>query len=213
MSRKDQNIKEFDNKLLVEGKDDQHIIWTLCRKFRIQETFNVVDLEGIDNLIEDLSVRPRQADITCLGIVVDADSDISKRWNQLKKVLSRSGYRLPSKPDATGTIIAADDLPRVGIWLMPNNQAAGMLEDFVRLLVPEGDERLVLAEKTLATLEGRHWQRYAPNHHSKALIHTWLAWQESSGAPLGQAVTKKYLTTDTDLCQRFTQWLNQLFNA
>ncbi len=70
-----------------------------------------------------------------------------------------------------------------------------------------------LAQETINTLEERTLHKYSQNHHAKALIHTWLAWQENPGTPLGQAITKHYLTTDTDLCQQFVDWLNRLFNA
>ena len=49
------------------------------------------------------------------------------------------------------------------------------------------------------------------NYRSKALIHTWLAWQEDPGTPLGLAVTKRYLDGDHALAQQFVQWLLRLF--
>ena len=49
-------------------------------------------------------------------------------------------------------------------------------------------------------------------HKSKAFIHTWLAWQEDPGTPMGLAITKKYLSTnDKVLCNSFIEWLNLLF--
>ena len=50
-------IKEkFNKKLLVEGNDDQHVIWALCAQFKIIETFDVIDCEGIDKLLEQIPV-------------------------------------------------------------------------------------------------------------------------------------------------------------
>ena len=45
----------------------------------------------------------------------------------------------PQNPQPKGTIITdfEEELPTVGIWLMPNNQKTGMLEDFIRFLVFE----------------------------------------------------------------------------
>ena len=212
MAKKKRSIKDFDSKLLVEGKDDQHVIWALCERFKIKETFNIIALEGIDNLMEDLWVRPQQSNLARLGIIVDADTDIKARWNQLRKRLEKSGYSIPNKPALEGTIITANRLPTLGIWLMPNNQLPGMIEDFIRFLVPENEESLALAEETITTLEERSLQQYIPNHRAKALIHTWLAWQEDPGTPLGQAITKRYLTTDTALASQLVHWLNRLFN-
>ncbi|MGB3781191.1 MAG: DUF3226 domain-containing protein [Tunicatimonas sp.] len=212
MPRKGQIQENFDNKLLVEGNDDQHVVWAICKQFQVKKTFDVIDLEGVDNLMEDLLVRPKQADISRLGIVLDADNDLRGQWQQLRDRLAKFGYQLPDSPTPWVTIVTTNGLPQVGIWLMPNNQDSGMIEDFIRFLVPAGDESLALAEETIHALEARSLQRYIPNHHAKALIHTWLAWQEDPGTPLGQAITKKYLTTDNDLCQQFAAWLNRLFN-
>jgi hypothetical protein len=212
MPRKGQNQENFDNKLLVEGNDDQHVVWAICKQFQIKQTFDVIDLEGIDNLMEDLLVRPKQADISRLDIVLDADTDSRGRWQQVQDKLTKFGYQLPDSPNSLGTIVAAKEMPQVGVWLMPNNQDPGMIEDFIRFLVPAGDERLALAEETIDALEARSLQQYIPNHRAKALIHTWLAWQKNPGTPLGQAITKRYLTTDTALCQQFATWLNRLFN-
>ncbi|WP_367881111.1 DUF3226 domain-containing protein [uncultured Duncaniella sp.] len=49
-------------------------------------------------------------------------------------------------------------------------------------------------------------------HREKARIHSWLAWQEIPGTPMGLAITKKYLSTEPPVCQAFIQWLNSLFN-
>lgn len=213
MQKKAQN-KEKPNKLLVEGKNDQHVIWALCQKFQVKETFDVIDLEGLPKLLEDIEVRPKaQSDLTCLGIVVDADENISQRWAQIKGRLEKSGYTLPDKPDVQGTVIEPPGLPKVGIWLMPNNKDNGMVEDFIRLLVDDGDDSLAFAEETITALENKNLQKYIPNYRPKAVIHTWLAWQEDPGTPLGQAITKKYLLTDKDLCQQFVHWLDRVFNA
>ena len=48
-------------------------------------------------------------------------------------------------------------------------------------------------------------------HKSKAEIHTWLAWQEEPGTPMGQAITKQYLDTNKELAKKFIGWLDNLF--
>ena len=183
------NIKEkHPRKLLVEGNDDQHVVWAICQQFTIPETFDVVDSKGITKLVSDIAVRAKQAGVQSLGILADTDdSEHDNRWKQIADKLKGLNYSVPESPDPLGTIISspAPNRPQVGIWLMPNNQAPGMIEDFIRFLVPTGDESLALAEETITTLEDRSLQRYIPNHRAKALIHTWLAWQENPGTPLG----------------------------
>jgi hypothetical protein len=95
---------------------------------------------------------------------------------------------------------------------MPNNAVHGMLEDFVRIIIPEDDLLLPFVEKGISEIEASALEKYLPMHRSKALIHTWLAWQESPGTPMGQAITKSYLNHNHQLCALFVAWLNSLFN-
>jgi hypothetical protein len=70
-------VKEkFNKKLLVEGNDDQHVIWALCEKFKVPKTFDVIDCEGIDKLNEQIPIRFKQSGIESLGLIIDADSEI-----------------------------------------------------------------------------------------------------------------------------------------
>ncbi|MGK7944727.1 MAG: DUF3226 domain-containing protein [Microcystaceae cyanobacterium] len=47
--------------------------------------------------------------------------------------------------------------------------------------------------------------------HQKALIYTWLAWQEKPGRPMGQAITNHYLKHNSETVKAFTHWLSTLF--
>ena len=103
----------------------------------------------------------------------------------------------------------------IGVWIMPDNLQSGMLEDFVRYLIPENDLLYPFVDTVLAQIETDDIaNRYNPNvHRAKAFIHTWLAWQKDPGTPMGLALTKTYLDHNTALCLRFVDWLNRLFNA
>jgi hypothetical protein len=94
---------------------------------------------------------------------------------------------------------------------MPDNSLPGMLEDFVRMLIPQGDELASEADGVLSTIEDKGLQRYAPQDRSKAFIHTWLAWQEEPGRPMGAAITRKYLIPDSSQADVFAAWLRRLF--
>ena len=38
--------------LLVEGKDDKHVVWALAQHAELPELFEVSDKDGIDTLLE-----------------------------------------------------------------------------------------------------------------------------------------------------------------
>lgn len=197
--------------LLVEGKDDFHVFATIFEKYTVEESFKIKDEEGIDNILNGLSIYVK-TDIQTIGVVIDADEDIRKRWQSLTSILQDIGYKVPEMPDTLGTIITSEHLPKFGVWLMPNNQENGMLEDFINYLVPENDELMSYVEEVLRKIEEKGLQKYKTNHKIKAKIHTWLSWQESPGTPLGQAITKSYLNPHHDLCKQFVNWINKLYN-
>lgn len=203
--------EKFNKKLLVEGNDDQHVVWALCDRFTIPENFDVVDCEGIGNLISQIPVRMKQSGIESIGIVIDADSDITSRWNKISGLLNSLGYQVPVVLPENGLIINHNDIS-IGLWIMPNNSLSGMIEDFVRFLVPDNDELLKFAQGSLDAIENGGLNKYNPIHKSKALIHTWLSWQEDPGTPMGASITKRYLTTDAVVCNTFVDWLNRLFS-
>lgn len=200
--------------LLVEGKNDQHVIWALCETHEVPEVFKVITPQdgGIDALLSGLPLRLQQESLQTLGVVVDADDNPKARWDSIVSTLDTLGYQnLPSQVVENGTIVDDLLLPRVGVWIMPDNQVAGMLEDFVSYLVPEEDSLLEIVDNTLAEIESRQIQEYSLTHRAKARIHTWLAWQETPGQPMGQAITARVLQHDQPIAQTFVAWLNRLF--
>jgi hypothetical protein len=205
------HIKEkFDQKLLVEGNDDQHVIWSLCQYFNINESFDVIDSNGIENLIKQIPIRLKQSNLFTLGIVLDADTNIIDRWNSVKTLLSNL-FNIPDNFPNTGLIMTNEKI-KIGIWIMPNNGENGMLEDFIQFLIPSDDELILKVNVFLEELENLGLNQYKAIHKSKAKIHNWLSLQEDPGTPMGLAITKKYLSTENNDCQSFIKWINDLFN-
>jgi hypothetical protein len=206
-------IKEqFNKKLLVEGNNDQHVIWALCEKLSIFESFDVIDCNGISQIIEQIPIRFKQSGIETIGLIIDADIDIKQRWDSISSIINNLGVKLPSLPPPEGLISQVGKI-RFGIWIMPNNNLNGMLEDFISFLIPEGDKLIPIVNDTLNSIESNGLNKYKLIHKPKATIHTWLAWQEDPATPMGQAITKKYLTTDHGTCIKLVSWLDKLYNS
>lgn len=203
--------------LVVEGKDDQHVVWALCKKHNIAETFSVEsigdDSGGVDPLLASIPVRLKTSGLRALGIVLDADLSLSSRFQSVRQRLVQVGFRdLPEQPKKTGTILVQPPLPRVGVWLMPNNVTPGMLEDFVAHLIPRDDPLKLKVESILDQIESEKLQRYTATHRSKAYIHTWLSWQQRPGQPMGQAITAATLQHNAEISRMFVTWLQDLFS-
>ena len=203
--------ENFNKKLLVEGNDDQHVIWAICERFKVYENFDVIDCEGITNLYEQLPIRFKQAQVDTIGIIIDADSEIKDRWKSISSLLTLQGFSLPNEIPPEGLILNDHSGIIIGVWLMPNNNENGMLEDFISFLVPNEDNILPIVIDTLTRIEGKGLNRYSLTHKSKATIHSWLSLQEDPGTPMGLSITKRYLSTDNETCLKLVNWLNELY--
>ncbi len=207
------------NTLLVEGKDDDAVIFRLFNHYGIVKgNITIVKAGGdsrlINDLIDGLRVRIKNAEPhDKIGVVIDADTDVMARWTSLRNTLIDSGYQsIRANPDAEGTVIAATDkLPTVGIWLMPDNRLSGMLEDFVSFLIPHDDKLWGQALQSVANIPVKD-RKFAPQHQRKAEIHTWLAWQKKPGKPLGLAIMFHYLDANADHAKQFIAWVRRLFD-
>ena len=203
-------------KLLVEGNDDQHVVWALCEKHNVPKSFDVIDCGSIDNVLKEFKLRLKLADINSrIGIVVDADVNLKSRWDSVVAILKNMG-----KYECDNIVLPQDGLileptdscyPKVGVWLMPNNNQNGMLEDFVVALATPDDVLMKKSEDVLTELEAEGIQKYKPVHRSKAKIHTYLAWQDVPGRPMGLAITANILNSDSELAMKFANWLKEMF--
>jgi hypothetical protein len=209
-------------KLLVEGSHEKHIILALQDRWikesklteKILEFKEINEGTGIDDFIKSLSTHLRQSDIEQLGIVIDADQDIVSRWRTLQNTLGEAGYQnIPASPEADGTIILAPEnslLPRLGVWLMPDNESNGILEDFVNSLIPGEDDLIELAQKAVGSIPEEKI-RFSGNSKSKAIIYTWLAWQKKPGAPPGLCIKAQWLNADGPKVGLLMSWLKRLY--
>ncbi len=198
--------------LLVEGRDDREVVYQLCNRLNLDNRahFDVEIAQGVEGVLAELPVRLKTT-VPVLGVVVDADYELNSRWEAIRGKLSALGYAPPKAPQPAGTIVSPpvdSHLPRVGVWVMPDNQLPGKLEDFLLLLVPPGDD---LAEQAHSSVDAIEKPLFIDSDRPKAVIHTWLAWQEEPGTPLGLAVTRRYLLAEHVILDRFASWLQELF--
>lgn len=103
-----------------------------------------------------------------------------------------------------------DGLPPIGLWIMPNNLADGMLENFVEQLIHTPEQQALLAHARSA-IGGLPTTLFRPIHSTKALIGTWRAWQKTPNGPLYQAIKDGALDLGSLPAQRFQNWLKATF--
>ena len=204
---------EGNNVLLVEGTNDCHVVMALCEVYKVPETFGIYACGNDDRVLKRLNALISQANLPKkIGVMLDADGEVANRWESIKAKLRAYNYEFPDPPEPSGTIIEGNSIrPRLGIWLMPNNQTSGMLEDFCVDMMAPGSKEYVT--NTVVHAQQNGFCTFKGVHFSKAVVHTYLAWQDEPGCPLGQAITKRSLQPDTKIAIVFTEWLNRLFNS
>jgi hypothetical protein len=201
--------------LLVEGNDDEHVLKHICGNRRLPQLDAVVSHGGVEQLLESFPVRLKASEgDDIVGLIVDADTDVLSRWQSVRNRLIQLRYEgVPDTPAPHGIVLdpPADSLfPRVGIWIMPDNQTNGMLEDFLRFLVPQGSLLFEHVKASVAAIPDTE-RRFNRLTEPKAVIHTWLAWQAEPGRPLGTAITARYLDSDVPEVDVLVSWLKRLF--
>ena len=173
---------KFNKQLLVEGNDDLHVVANLLQKFETSENFEIIDCKGFDNLVLQIPQRFKQSDIKTIGIIVDADEHVEAKFQSICDVLKNSNIKREKQITNDGMILmpTEEENVKVGLWIMPNNKVKGMLEDFISFLIPQDDKLFEESKNVIAKIEANNLNKYSKIHSSKALIHTWLAWQQDS---------------------------------
>lgn len=214
------SVRNPARKLLVEGADDKRLIPHLMEAngvrwgdskddwvVAIESHQGVSDLLGPGTIGSEL----KSPGLEALGILIDADDDPRGRWNQIR---ARCISQFPSLPDEmpSGGLIDQTSKPHFGVWMMPDNESRGMLETFLLCLLPGGSDSMhahAIRSRDEAKLLGAP---FSEAHKDKALIHTWLAWQDPPGQQLHGAIIQRILNPTSERAGPFVSWFRALFN-
>ena len=97
---------------------------------------------------------------------------------------------------------------------MPDNNSSGMMETFLSTLVTnsEGRNLLTYAGEVVANAKSKYSAPFVDLHNDKAIIHSWLAWQNPPGEAFGNAIAKKILDPFSPTAVIFADWFCKLFD-
>jgi SAM-dependent methyltransferase len=198
--------------LWVEGKDDSAVTQSLCLAHELPRAFEVHAKSGVEEVLDTFSVGLKAPNAERFGLVVDADGNAQARWDSIRRTLEEAGYHeVPERLNPDGVVLpAVPHRPAFGAWIMPDNGSAGSLEDFAAALVAADDDLWTRAKEAVNAIPEER-RRFPAARQSKALIHTWLSWQEDPGSPMGQAITKGDLDANAPAARSFVSWLRRLF--
>lgn len=207
-------------KLLVEGQDDLRVIPELIEKNGIswgdnkkQAIVLIQDCGGYKNIDANLISTELQASgLTNLGLIIDADEDLSTRWISIRNACLPSIPEIPEKIPETGLIHITKNKIKFGIWIMPDNQIKGMLETFLAYMIRDEDEVIWQYAQEVVEEAKNIGASFKDSYFDKAKIYTWLAWQKEPGRQLHQAIKYEILNPQHPKAQIFVTWFKSLYD-
>lgn len=205
--------------LHVEGRDDIFSLVNLLIRHGVDYDFKpwpaafpeFKEIGSIQGLLDGMETAVKLSTGRVIGFVLDADSPLLSRWQAVRDRLERVEVDAPAGPPVEGFIgHSARYRSKVGVWLMPDNQHDGKLETFLETLIDQQDALIDHATKATkaATKLGA---KFPDVDHIKAVIHTWLAWQEEPGRPYGTAIRARYFRHDSPAAVAFVAWFKRLY--
>ncbi len=217
--------------LLVEGEADKGFFIELCRQWQLHPRIQVAPpkevggkkdtKQGIYNHLPMLLRQLNDGGLKQLAVIVDADHQsvnppdgFNNTLSKVTEIVTSHGFAL--KPDQQsppcGLIFQHNDgLSDLGLWIMPNNQDEGMLEDFLKTCIYRHEQPYFNhAAQAIAKLPA---PKFKTHHNSKAEIATWLAWQKKPGHGLYASVNDDLLDKNNALFQQLGAWLQHIYSS
>lgn len=168
--------------LLAEGKDDVAIFSMLLEQCGITD-IQIESYDGKDKLSRFLTVlakMPGYSDLDKLAITCDADTDnVEVATTNIKKATKQLGTVLDS-----ATPIHIQDGPELKIYILPDNNSLGEMEDLAKLAVA-GSERSNCVDAFFNCLEENANLAFEPGQQGKPWLYAWLSAHDNPTRGLG----------------------------
>lgn len=191
-------------KLLVgEGKEEVNFFEALLRHRSVSD----VQLEQcggktrLSNYIATLPKRPGFGNLTAIAITRDADQDPNAAFQSVCTALENAQLVTPQKGGSFGA-----GTPRVGVFILPDCQNVGMLEDLCLASVTS-DLAMPCVDDFIHCVNNRGRQ---PTNMAKARVHAWLASHVVPDLRLGEAARAGYWDWDSPAFDFLKRFLHQL---
>ena len=206
-------------RLLVEGEEDKRVIPELMEANGViwgnkkeEAPIQIEPYGGYERITAELiSTELKASGLTALGLIVDADDNLSARWSSVRERCRISIRDIPEQLPETGLIHNTEAGIKFGIWIMPDNQMRGMLETFLAYMVPDESEPLWQYAQEVVGQAKNRGALFKDTHVDKASIYSWLAWQNPPGRQLHDAVKQRILNPCHPNAQAFVTWFKNLY--
>ena len=213
--------------LLVEGDADKSFFEIIIKKLSLNTTVKVAlpkevnndeynSKEGVFNLLEILLSQLDDGQFSHIAAIVDSDyikhgQGYQKTIARISTIIDPLGFELKEAESTQNGLCFkhSDGLADFGLWIMPDNQNEGMLEDWIKSCIKEDESTLF--QQASDAVESISDPKFKEHLISKAEVATWLAWQKKPGHGLYGALNDDLLDNTQLLFQAMEQWLKAIY--
>ena len=186
------------NLIAVEGKDEKNFTEALLIHLNVKSV-QVIDIGGKDNFknrIPALTLTRGFDRVVKFGIVRDADNDSSAALKSIQSALAKAKLSQPKKVSEF-----AGGSPLVGIFIMPDYEEKGMLEDLCLKSI-QGSTELNCIEDFFKCIKSDEIRNL-----SKAKVQAYLSTKPKSVNSLGVGAQNGYWNLDHPCFSHFSDFL------
>lgn len=211
--------------LYVEGSNDKWVVISLLEEYGHKDIINVQNIGSCEQAINAFELKvSNPVETERIGLIVDADDKIDKRCKGIVKAFENNGITITDDELMQENGFVADVMNqsgatiKVGVWIMPNNNDEGMLEDFLFNKIETDNVLFACVEPVLQDLEDKATSdsnlknlMYKPVHRKKAKIHSYMSWSNPPDLSMGMAIHKKIFSRTSEEEKLFKAWLCDLY--
>jgi len=197
------NIIRQKKVLAVEGKDEVNFFNELLKDTGITG-FEIRDVGGKQQFKSKLPALVRMSgfsNVEVLAIIRDANNDANAAFKSIKNILRKEGL----KP-ATEVARFSKGKPKIGIFIMPGNSDAGMLEDLC-LKTVENHPAMKCVNPFVDCISKL---KESPNNTAKAKAQAYLAAMPELANSVGVGAQKGYWNFNSEELNDLKKFIENL---
>ncbi len=178
--------------LVVEGKDEINFFRVLFEHMGISDSIDIRDAGGKDRfktVLPTFTIASGFKSIKKIGIVMDADEHAENTFRSVSGTIEKIGLTPPEKP---GNF--SKNIPSVGIFIMPDNNSNGMLEDLCLSSVRDQKAMKCVEDFIICSQELQE----KPKNIAKAKVQAFLAIKPTIVNSIGLGAQKGYWDLESD---------------
>jgi hypothetical protein len=198
-----------DRLLLVEGKDEC-VFFAKWLPLILTPTVEIVNIGGrnqFNNLFPTITKLPGFRDVKRIGIIRDAEDNSASTYQSI----ANTALCNQIKPPTSAGTIQDSILPYLGIWIMPDNQNPGSIENLCWDIIPRTDPRRLCTESFIQCVQNVLTTDALPNRLEKAKVQAYLGTLHKPLRELGRAAEADVWDFKHQRLNNLRDFLIQLF--